>query len=104
MAPVAMKAPRQPAMAVTPTTRGGAIMAPRLDPLLQTPMASVRASEGTHAAVALAKAGQAPASPTANRLRNKPKLSGPRVSAVNIPAADHQLTDSVRDRKSTRLK
>jgi len=49
MAPVAMKAPRQPAMAVTPTTRGGAIMAPRLEPLLQTPMARVRASAGTHA-------------------------------------------------------
>src|ERR1035441_7295282 len=98
MEPVAMKAPRQPAMAVTPTTRGGAIMAPRLEPLLQTPMARVRASAGTQAAVALAKAGQAPASPTANRPRKKPRLSGPRESAVSMPAADHQVTERVRPR------
>ena len=102
MAPVAMKAPRQPAMAVTPTTRGGAIMAPRLEPLLQTPMARVRASAGTHAAVALAKAGQAPASPTANTPRKKPRLSGPRESAVSMPAADHQVTERVSPRPTPR--
>src|SRR5450759_5686640 len=98
MAPVTTKAPRQPAMAVIPTTRGGAIMAPRLDPLLHTPMARVRASAGTHAAVALANAGHAPASPTANRLRAIPRLSGPLTNEVNIPAADHQLTARVSPR------
>ena len=73
-------------------------MAPRLEPLLHTPMARVRASAGTQVAVALANAGHAPASPTANRLRSIPRLSGPLTSEVNIPAADHQLTARVRPR------
>ena len=51
---------------------------------------------------ALANAGQAPASPMANTLRKKPRLSGPRDSAVSIPAADHQLTDSVSPRPTPR--
>src|ERR1035437_6851925 len=93
-----MNAPRQPAIAVTPTTSGGSIIPPRLDPLLHTPMARGRASAGTQGAVALANAGHAPASPTASRLRSIPRLRGPRTREVSIPAADHQLTDSVSPR------
>src|ERR1035437_4689513 len=93
-----MNAPRQPAIAVTPTTSGGAIIAPRLDPLLHTPMARVRASAGPQVPVSLAKAGHPPASPTASRLRAIPRLSGPLTNEVTIPAADHQLTAKVSPR------
>src|ERR1035437_7753437 len=93
-----MNAPRQPAIAVTPTTSGGAIIAPRLDPLLHTPMARVRASAGTQVDVALANARHAPDAPIANRLRAIPRLSGPLTNEVNIPASDHQLTAMVSPR------
>src|SRR3954469_20125294 len=88
-APVATKAIRQVLRTVINATSGGAIIAPRLEPLLQTPMASVRASGGTQVATALANAGHAAPSPTASRLRKKPRLSGPRANAVSIPAPDH---------------
>src|ERR1700733_1972725 len=81
---------------VIQATSGGAIIAPKLDPLLHTPIASVRASGGTQVAAALANAGQAPASPTARRPRKKPRLSGPRANAVSIPEIDHHVTDRVR--------
>src|SRR3954462_6101385 len=79
-------------------TSGGAIIAPRLEPLLHTPIASVRASGGTHVATALANAGHAAPSPTASRPRKKPRLSGPRANAVSIPAPDHQAIASVSPR------
>src|ERR1035437_8958429 len=93
-----MNAPRQPAIAVTPTTSGGAIIAPRLDPLLHTPMARVRGSAGTQVAVALGFAGPGPGSPTARRLRAIPRLSGPLTNERTRPAADHQRTAKVSPR------
>src|SRR5690242_19188146 len=95
MAPVATNAKRQLQRSVRNETSGGAIMAPRLEPELQTPMARVRASGGTQVATALAKAGQAAPSPTASRLRKKPRLRGPRANAVSIPAPDHHAMASV---------
>ena len=88
MAPVATNAiaPARCAVVMNATS-GGAIIAPRLDPLLQTPMASVRASGGTQIATALANAGHAPPSPTASRLRKNPRLNGPRAKAVEHPGA-----------------
>src|SRR6185369_2581245 len=62
-APVTTKAARQPHRTVTNATMYGAITEPRLEPLLQTPIASVRAFFGTHVAVALANAGHPPPSP-----------------------------------------
>src|SRR3954451_19280882 len=83
-APVATNDARHPQRNVIAATRGGAIIAPRLEPLLQTPITSVRAFSGTQVAAALANAGQAPASPTARSPRNVPRLHSPRESAVRI--------------------
>src|SRR3954470_3389916 len=77
-------------------------MAPRLEPLLHTPIASVRASGGTHVATALANAGHAAPSPTASRLRNAPRLNGPRANPVSIPAPDHHAIASVSPRLTPR--
>src|SRR6185436_1521588 len=84
-------------------TRGGAIMAPRLEPLLQIPITNVRAFFGTHVAAALANAGHAPASPMARMPRNAPRLQGPRASAVIIPANDHHPTANVSPRATPTL-
>src|SRR4029078_3755978 len=93
--PVTRNDARQPQRSVMKATRGGAIMAPRLEPLLQMPITSVRAFCGTHVAAALANAGHAPASPLARLPRNAPRLQGPRASAVIIPANDHHPTANV---------
>jgi len=95
-------AARQPECVVMISTSFGAIIAPRLEPLLQTPIASVRASGGTHTDTAFANAGHAPASPTASKLRSAPRLIGPLASDVAMPAALHQLTASVRPRPTPR--
>src|SRR5437763_16110180 len=97
-APVTIKDARQPQRNVIAATRGGAIMAPKLEPLLQMPITSVRAFCGTHVAAALANAGHAPASPMPRKARKAPRLQGPRESAVSIPASDHQPTENVSPR------
>src|SRR5438876_10071529 len=97
-APVTIKDARQPQRNVIAATRGGAIMAPKLEPLLQMPITSVRALSGTHVAAALANAGHAPASPMARIPRNAPRLQGPRANAVSIPARDHHPTANVSPR------
>ena len=61
-------------------------------------MANVRASGGTHVAIAFANAGHPAPSPTASALRKKPRLMGPVASAVDMPARDHQLIASVSPR------
>src|SRR5262249_21470399 len=96
--PVTTNDARQPHRTVIAATRGGAINAPRLEPLLQMPITSVRAFFGTHVAAALANAGHAPASPTARNPRNAPRLHGPRASAVSIPAIDHHATEMLSPR------
>src|SRR5215468_1666130 len=97
-APVTTNEARQPQRSVIAATRGGAIIAPRLEPLLQMPITSVRAFSGTHVAAALANAGQAPASPIPRSPRNAPRLQSPREAAVSIPQRDHQATANVRPR------
>src|SRR5881275_1067141 len=97
-----MKALRHPAQAVIAGTISGAIMAPMLEPLLQTPMARVRASGGTQMATALANPGQAPPSPTARRVRKKPRLKSPREKDVSMPAVDHQVMARVSPRPTPR--
>src|SRR5262245_43846631 len=97
-APVTTNAQRQPQRNVIAATRGGAIIAPKLEPLLQMPITSVRALSGTHVAAALANAGHAPASPIPKSPRNAPRLQGPRESAVSIPAKDHHATANVSPR------
>src|SRR5262245_45919316 len=96
--PVTTNAALHPHCSVTYPTSAGAIIAPRLAPLLQIPIASVRISAGTHIAAAFANAGHAADSPTASRLRIAPKLHGPRTSDVRIPAADHHRTPRVSPR------
>src|SRR5215467_6897113 len=93
-----MNEARQPQRSVIAATRGGAIIAPKLDPLLQMPITRVLAFSGTHVAAALANAGHAPASPMARSPRNVPKLQSPRESAVSIPARDHHPTENVSPR------
>src|SRR4051812_34219347 len=83
-------------------TSGGAIIAPRLEPLLHTPIANVRACGGTHVAMAFAKAGQPPPSPSARALRKNPRLTGPEARAVAIPANDHHPTANVSPRPTPR--
>src|SRR5712692_8262598 len=102
MAPVTMKALRQPAHKVIGGTMSGAMIAPMLEPLLQIPMARVRASGGTQRATALANAGHAPPSPTASRLRKKPRLRGPRAKEVSRPAVDDEVMARVRARPTAR--
>src|SRR5215471_11070756 len=97
-APVTTNEARQPQRNVIAATSGGAIIAPKLEPLLQMPITSVRAFSGTHVAAALANAGQAPASPTARSPRNVPRLQTPRERAVSIPERDHQPTENVSPR------
>src|SRR3982751_2092136 len=96
--PVTTKEARQPQCRVTNATSGGAIIAPRLDPLLQIPITMVRAAGGTQVAAAFAKAGHAPPSPTASSPRKNARLHGPRAKAVSAPAIDHHVTASERPR------
>src|SRR5262245_49817715 len=84
-------------------TRGVAIMAPRLEPLLHAPMKRARASFGTHVEAAFANDGHAPASPTASTERNALMLHIPREKAVSAPAADHHVIDSVKPRRMPSL-
>src|SRR3954451_12265584 len=97
-----MNAYRQPKRIVIHATSGGAIIAPRLEPLLHTPIANVRACGGTQVAIAFANAGHPPPSPSASALRKKPRLTGPDASAVAMPANDHHPTASVSPRPTPR--
>src|SRR5580704_2757742 len=101
--PVTTKADRQPHVSVIHATTGGASTAPRLDPLLQIPIASMRASGGTQVATDFANAGQAPASPIPKNTLNHPRLTGPRTSAVAISATDHHAMESVSPRPTPTL-
>src|SRR6185295_10676609 len=97
--PVITNAMRQLDHSVIVATRGVAIMAPRLDPLLQAPINRDRASRGTHVDAAFANEGHAPASPTAINDRKAHMLHNPLENAVSAPAVDHHTIDSESPRR-----
>src|SRR5678816_229301 len=103
MSPVTKNAMRQLVHSVMVATRGVAIIAPRLDPLLHAPMKRARASRGTHVDAAFANDGHAPASPIASSDRNALMLHNPRDSDVNAPAVDHHTIESVSPRRIPNL-
>src|SRR5436190_21907319 len=86
IAPVAMKAARQPHLEVIQKTTGGVTIAPMLVPELKIPVASARSFFGNHSATVLIAAGKLPASPRPRKNRATPKPRTVVASAWPIAA------------------
>src|SRR3982751_3610274 len=86
IAPVAMKAARQPHLEVIQKTTGGVTIAPMLVPELKIPVASARSFFGNHSATVLIAAGKLPASPRPKAIRAAPKPTADRAKEWAIAA------------------
>ncbi len=71
-------------------TRGGATIAPRLEPALKIPKAKERSFAEKHSETALAEAGNPPPSPNPKRRRAKPRPVTLETRPWSAVAADHQ--------------
>src|SRR5262245_31749933 len=72
IAPVTIKTMRQPLANTIVAISGGAITAPRAEPVLNMPTASERSRAGNHSATTFADAGNPPPSPSPRRKRAVP--------------------------------
>src|SRR5258705_4502038 len=94
MAPVAMKAARQPQVRVIQGTVRGVISAPVFVPELKLPVASARSFLGNHSATVLIDAGKLPASPRPRKNRATPKPKTERAKAWPIAATLQNMIDN----------
>src|SRR5579859_6587028 len=84
--PVRTKAHLQPQFRAIQGTISGPMIAPTLDPELNSPVASARSLLGNHSATVLIAAGKLPASPSPNAKRAAPKANAVRARAWHIAA------------------
>ena len=91
--PVATKAARQPKARVSPTTRGGASIAPKEVPTLNQPVAADRSAPRNHSPMAFMPAGIAVASVAPSPPRRTASPTQPPANACSMPATDHRAAN-----------
>src|SRR6185295_2850253 len=96
IAPVSMKAQRQPRCTAIHGTVNGATIAPTFEPALKIPVANARSRAGNHSATVLIDAGKFPDSPRPNAKRAAANPFAVRASAVDIAARLHATIDAAR--------
>src|SRR5260370_23957738 len=92
--PAARKRARQPEVRMIAATRGGATIAPRLEPALKIPKAKERSFAEKHSETALAEAGNPPPSPNPKRRRAKPRPATLETRAWSALASDQQSIET----------
>src|SRR5687768_10297704 len=90
IAPVMKKTQRQLRFKTIMAMSGGAMTAPRAEPVLKMPKATERSLGGNHSATALPEPGKPPPSPMPRRKRQAPKPATLETRPVAKLAADHQ--------------
>src|ERR1035437_7002644 len=89
-APVIKNTHRQLDRSTMAAISGGAMTAPRLEPVLKMPNANDRSLAGNHSETALAEPGNPPPSPRPSRKRAAPRPNTPLTAPCIRLAADHQ--------------